>query len=128
MGFDQLCERDSTLGLEVPIDGISPHYNCECNIRQLAQELFSPSICALGPRREVAALTFPGITKTHWNDGELFFIVEDVAVDAEPISESITAWIVKWDPGLVDCGTRCLADDQNLRVRMSLKNRAWTEW
>lgn len=72
-----------------------------------------PRGLALFARRGIAAFRLTRIAKAHGHKRDGIGIVEPVLVDAQPVSQSISAVIVPWDAARMDLGSGSLADDED---------------
>jgi hypothetical protein len=64
-------------------------------IRKVVEQAFVPERCAFGSRRLVAAvLSGTRITKSHGEKRDSFFIVEDRAIQLDPIAQAVAARVV----------------------------------
>src|ERR1700693_1932672 len=71
-----------------------------------------PSVRAFGARRSVCArLGVAGETEPHRHDGDAAFIIERLAVEAEPGTQTCPGRVVVGNAGVVDADARRLAPD-----------------
>ena len=96
-------------------------------LRKVPKERFVPEWRALGSRREIAARAGPRKAEPHRHQRNHFLVVELFRRNTEPRSESITARVSPWNPGLVDDSTRRLTDDHDPRLRADLHHRSRTQ-
>src|SRR6185437_4701990 len=93
--------------------GILADQERQLAVGKVIEQAFVPNRCALGSRRFVASI-LPGawIAKSHGTNRDSFFIVEDRAIQPDPIAQPVAARIVPSNPSLMNLAPRCLADDQ----------------
>jgi hypothetical protein len=99
----------------------------QLQVFDVLEQWFSPLWSTFGTRRQVAATTCARVTKPHWQDRELFRIVECLGGNSQPISQAIPAGIGEGDSGLMDPSPWSLPGDQNSGFGMNLKHRSRTE-
>src|SRR6185437_14424722 len=93
--------------------GILADQERQLAVGKVIEQAFVPKRCALGSRRLVASvLSGAWITKSHGKNRYSFFIVEDRAIQPDPIAQAIATRIVPSNPSLMNLAPRCLADDQ----------------
>lgn len=73
--------------------------------------------------RTITSIVRSGIAKPHWNQRNQIGVVELLAFDSDPLSQSIAAGVIPGYSRLVNATTRGLANDQDSRVGTRLKNR-----
>lgn len=69
----------------------------------------------LSRRKIVTGRIVAGKAEAHADDGDEFFIVERLAIHAEPIAQAVAGWIVERQARFVHANTGRLRDDANLR-------------
>ena len=94
---------------------------------KVPEECFVPERRALGSRREIAARAAPRKAESHRHQRNHSLVVELFRRHTQPRSESITARVSPWNPGLVDDSTRCLTDDHDPRLPADLHHRSRTQ-
>jgi hypothetical protein len=92
------------------------------------KQAFVPKRCALGTRRLIApAFSGAGITKSHGKDRNSRCIVEDRAVQLQPVTQAIAACIIPRYPGLMNFAPGRLTDDQKPSGARLQQNGSGTE-
>ena len=91
---------------------------------KLGQEEIEPELGAFSARRQIATRATARITVTHWNDGDMRFIVEGVFVYAHPRPQPLSACVVPGNPAGVHTRAGRLSDHENAGGRSSLQDRA----
>lgn len=83
---------------------------------------------AFGAGRGVATIwEAAGVAETHGNDGDAGRVVELLAIQVQPRTQSVTGCVVPGDAGFMDFGSRRLADDEQSRGFRHPKDRARAE-
>jgi hypothetical protein len=77
--------------------------------------------------RQIATLPGPRVAETHRENGKLTGIVKSRAINAQPVSQAVPAWVIKWYAGVVHAAAWSLACDKNLRFGVDLKHGARTK-
>lgn len=94
--------------------GVAAHEEDNPQISQGLSDSRLPEACTFPAWRAVGAVCIEARkTKAHRRERENPLVVERVPVDAEPIPEAVTGWIVERQARGVDAGARGLADHQN---------------
>lgn len=109
---------------EVPFLSVKTNKQRQPNIWQKRQYGFSPGVGAFLSRRKIPAFSSTRKAKAHWQYRDLLRIVESFTGNPQPITESVAAWVVKRDPGLVDATPGSLTGDENSSVGADLQHRA----
>jgi hypothetical protein len=123
-----LGERRFSCCLQIVTMSILPDGYCQDNIWQRSQKRLMPGLCAFRTGRQVAAFTSTWIAESHGNQCDFICTVKQFPVYAHPLAQSISAGIIKRNPGIVNTDTRSLACDQDAGLGSSLENRICTQW
>jgi hypothetical protein len=108
--------------------GVLTDQERQLQVGKVLDQAFVPKRCTFGARRLIAtAFSGPGITKTHGQDCNSRCIVEDRAVQLQPVTQAIAACIIPRYATLMDFAPRRLADDQKPSGARYLQNGSWTE-
>ena len=105
---------------QVPDFCVLADHEREGNMRQMLQQLLSPSGCTLRPWRKVARLACAGVTKTHGNNGNFRLVVEHRSVNAHPLPKAIATRVIKGHARFMNPETGSLPDDQYFCLRIGL--------
>ena len=98
----------------LPDDQRNPH------MTEAAEQLFPPGRRTLRPRWKIASFASARETETHWQNRDLFRIVEDFACDSQPVTQTISAGIIERHTGFMNFSSWCLACNQHTSLRMDL--------
>jgi hypothetical protein len=97
-------------------------------MRKVFEQTFMPKWCALGARRQIAAIfAGTGITKSHGKDCHLSFVVKDRPIQLQPVAEPITACVAPGDPALMHFAPRRLTNVQQASGARQLHDGAGTQ-
>lgn len=108
----------------MPPLGVRADDERQLELRESIQELLPPSFGTLRSRRQVSRTPRAGIAESHGQDRETLWIVERLAIDAEPIAKPIATRIVEGNAGFVDASTRRLSRDEDAGLGVDLKHGA----
>jgi hypothetical protein len=76
---------------------------------QVIEKLISPCTRTFRPWRKVAGFTGAGETETHWQNGYLLRVVKDFARHPHPVTQTISACIIKRHAGFMNSFSWCLS-------------------
>jgi hypothetical protein len=97
---------------------------CELDISHGGHEWSAPGRRALRSGRQIATLPGPRVAETHRENGKLTGIVKGHAINAQPVTQAVPAWVIKWYAGVVHAAAGRLTCDKNLRFGVDLKHGA----
>jgi len=100
----------------------------QLEVRKVLEQALVPMRRALGTRWLICSVVSDAwITKSHGKDCNSRFIVEDRAVQLQPVPETIAARITPRYPALMDFAPRRLTNDQKPGGSRQLHNGSRTE-
>ena len=118
------CHRCMTLAAQEMGLRILADEQGERDVRQFGEQAIEPQLSTFAPRRQVATRGAPRITVTHREDRNLRLVIKGLGIDAHPIAQALSAFIVPRNAARMHPRTRGLADDENSCRRTSLHDRA----
>src|ERR1043165_1171104 len=87
-----------------------------------------PKRRTFGTRRQIAPFRIaPRIAEAHTDDGDARLVVECIAIDIEPLAQTIAAPVVKGEAGLMHLRAGRLTDDEKPRRGMAANDRPRTQ-
>jgi hypothetical protein len=108
--------------------GVLTDQERQLQVGKVLDQAFVPKRCTFGARRLIAsAFSGPGITKSHGQDCNSCRIVEDRAVQLQPVTQAIAACIIPRYAGLMNFAPGRLADDQKPSSARHLQNGSGPE-
>jgi hypothetical protein len=115
-GFHRLRHSRFTPIAQMPVYGVGADSECELMLRQRGQHPRLPQRRAFRPRWLVGARrSIAGKAEAHADDGDATFIVECVAINAQPLAQAVARRIIERQARLVHAQARRLRRNQKLR-------------
>ena len=108
--------------LQIIIHAVFSDQDRQSDFRHHLQKHRVVFFCNEPARRQIPGFSLPRIIKIHRHDGNPFGI-KQFSVNPHPVSQFFTRFIMEENSGFLHFFTRCLADNQDLRLRVDLKNR-----
>ena len=87
---------------EVVSEGILADDQCKPNLRQVLEQITSPSKGTFGTGRMISGLASAWVAETHREYGNPASVVENISGHSQPLTQSIAAGVVERHSGLVD--------------------------
>ena len=80
------------------------------------------------PRRQITSLRVAArITEPHGHDRDPPLVIESLAIDRQPVAQTITRPVVPRNARFMDARPRSLADDEKARGCRGSNDGPWTE-